>query len=331
VWDNDKPHIIVSRNGGLPIFQIKKNGTLSIKPRTQIYMAAGGVITVDGTLQNDPTTTWSDSVVFQGIRLDADYIDKPGQWLGITYSRGATVNLNHVIINESTVGVSDEHVLNVLAKTRITTSNIQTYSSAAVPTVRLNNCIIKNTASTAVTALMTDLKATNCLFYNGGGQMVLLGVGGSYELTNCTISDLYYRFGDHKSPSFSIYDRIADIDQTTTVGPYNTVATITNTVIDGSLDNEAFIVPQPSQITAHFKYCSIKNNLDTFMTAQPDTAFCLFNKASQFKSTYSYNFMPDSLNSPLVGTGDPAQNGQPDLFDYIRSNPISIGAIQWHP
>ncbi len=328
-WTNDKPHIVVSKNGGLALFEIQAGGTLRLEPRTQIYMAAGGLITVDGALRVQAGLTWSDSVVFQGIRRESDYNDKPGQWLGITYSRTATVDLNHTIINESAIGLADEHILNVIAGSRITTSNIKTYSSSPTPTVTLDKCIIKNASTTELFALQTTLKATNCLFYNGGGNMVLVGVGGNYTFTNCTVANVYNRNIEHKNPSFFVTDFIQDIDKAG-IGPVATNASITNTVIDGNLDNEVFLSTAPSQVTARFQYCAIRNNIDSFMTGQPDTLACLFNRSSRFKSNYYSNFMPDSLNSPLVGSGDPAQNGVPDLFDYTRSTPISIGAIQWH-
>ena len=327
-WMNDKPHIVVSRNGGLPFLAIDTGATLNLPARCQIYMAAGAVITVDGTLQSANGLTWADSIVFQGIRREASYKDKPGQWLGITYSRIAKVNLNHTIINESTVGISDEHVLNIIYGVRITTSNIQHYATDNTPTVTLDRCIIKNSGSTAMAAFQTNLTATNCLFYAAGGSMIL-GVGGTYNLSYCTIANVYNRYIDHKNQSLAIISGIQDIDKTF-VGPYTTNSTITNTVVYGTLDNELLYSGSSSNNVVNFKYSLLKENIDSFHLFQATDNNCIFNTNPQFKSEYYSNFQPDSTTSPLWGAGTPVAGVSVDLFDYNRPTPPGIGAIEWH-
>lgn len=331
-WPNDKPHVIVNKNGGLPFLAIDTNSFLNLRPNTQIYMGPSALITVDGTLRNEPgsTPTWNDSIVFQYIRHD--YPNAPGQWLGITYSRIATVNLNHVIIDQSTFGLSDEYVLDVIANAQITTSNLTTYASDQTPAVTLDKCIIRNCSSSALTAIRTNLTATNCLFHSSGGQMVVLGVGGTYNITNCTMANVYNYYTNHQNPSLSITDGITYIDAAKTrVGPYATVANIKNTVVAGSLQNELYISPPPSMVTATFHYCNLTTVVDSFHLIQPADDSCVFNSntGSLFRAPYNNDYFPDSTTSPLYNKGDITVQRPDDLFDFIRNSKHTVGAIEW--
>jgi hypothetical protein len=336
-WHNDKPHIIVNRNGGLPILEIKQGRTLTLLPGTQIYMGPNAVITVDGGLVSAPGGSWSDSIKFQYIRTD--YPNQPGQWLGITYSRSANINLNHVIIDQSTFGISDEYVLDILANALITTSDIRNYASNPIPTVTLDKVIIRNASSSAMTAIRTNLTATNSLFTSASGQLVVLGMGGTYHVDNCTIANGYSQYVTHQSPSLTLLDQIYYIDRSTKIGPYATTATFNNTIVTGNISggNEiGFGLGQQSSDAFTFNNCFLTSPRDSVSAYAVnnnniDTAGDPMNvlRPSLFKAPYSNNYMPDSstivlqyVTSPVSGT---------DLFDYPRPTPrSSIGAIEWH-
>ncbi|MBS1595087.1 MAG: hypothetical protein JST90_12270 [Bacteroidetes bacterium] len=327
---NDKPNIIVNRNGGLPIFAVKPGATLTIQPKAQIFMGPNAVITVDGTL-NAHGGDWSDSIVFQYIRRD--YQNAPGQWLGITYSRGATINMDHVIVDQSTFGVSDEYVLDLLASAQITTSDLRNYSSSATPTVTLDKCIIRNCSSNALTAIQTNLTATNCLIHSSGGQMVVLGMGGTYTMNNCTMVDAsqFNPYINHQNPSLTLTDRLSYLNTNTPVGPYTTTVSISNSTVVGSQDNEIAFTPAPSMLAAHFSYCNLSMNQDTFSLLQPLPDSCVFNSNLNqlFYNPQYGDFRPDSLTSPLYNKGNPATQRPDDLYDYTRGTRHSVGAIEW--
>ncbi len=327
-WPNDKPHIIVNKNGGLPILEIKPGATLNLQPHTQIYMGPNAVITVDGTL-NAHGNSWSDSIVFQYIRRD--YQNAPGQWLGITYSRDAVISMDHVIVDQSTFGISDEYVLDVIANAQITTSDIRNYGSNGIPTVTLDKCIIRNCSSSALTALRTNLTATNCLMHSSGGNMVVLALGGTYNLNNCTMANVYNQYTNHQNPTLTVVDHLYYLDGTTPLGPYATTATINNSVVAGSQDNELFLTTPPSLLNVHFSYCNLTANVDTFHLVQALDDSCVFNSRinTLFYNEQYNDYRPDSSYSPLREKGNPLTQRPDDLYDFSRGSRHSVGAIEW--
>ena len=335
-WPNDKPHIIVNRNGGLPILEVKQGATLTLKPGTHVYMGPNAVITVDGSLVTSPTPSWSDSITFQYIRTD--YQNQPGQWLGITYSRSANINLSHVIVDQSTFGISDEYVLDILAGALITTSDIRNYVSNPIPNVTLDKCIIRNSSSSAMSAIRTNLNATNCLFSSASQQLVILGMGGTYNINNCTIANGYSQYINHQTPSLTIIDKIIYIDKTTAIGPYATQATITNSIVAGNISNGnelAFALSAQGSDAISFNNCFLtsprdsvsayaanNNNIDT----AGDPQYRIYPQL--FTDPFNNNYMPDSATIVLGKVAMPVSAS--DLFDYSRTNPSAIGAIEWH-
>jgi hypothetical protein len=337
-FPNDKPNIIVNKNGGLPIFAVDTGATCIIPPGCKIFMGPGAVMTVDGTLKTSPTPTWSDSIIFQYIRTD--YGGLPGEWLGITYSRIATINLSHVIIDQSTFGLSDEYVLDLLSQAQITTSNLNSYINNPIPNVTLDKVIIRNTSSSALTAIRTNLTATNCLFFSSSGSMVLLGMGGTYSMTNCTLANSYGQYTSSQNPVLTIADAIVYLNNAPKIGPYPTTVTITNSIIAGnttqpvyneigfglsgqSSDNitfrNSFLTSPADSITA---YGAINtNNIDTAVEPQ-------YLNPALFTMPASNNYMPDSGSIVLGKITSPVS--PTDLYDYPRSNPSSIGAIEYH-
>ena len=339
-FPTDRPNIIVNKNGGLPIFAVDTGATCIIPPGCKIFMGPGAVMTVDGTLMTSPTPSWSDSVIFQYIRTD--YGGLPGEWLGITYSRIATVNLSHVIIDQSTFGLSDEYVLNILAQAQITTSNLTTsYSNSQLPNVTLNNVIIRNSSTTALTALCTNLKATNCLFFSCGGALVQIGYGGTCTMTNCTLANTYSQYISSQNQALSIIDDLQYINGVL-VSPLATTVNINNSIVGGNTSqnhgndiyfflnlqssdhiafNNSFLTTVADSITS---YHAVNNNcIDTL--GDPYYSF----NPPIFTAPFSNNYMPDSACMVISG-GNAALQPATDLYDYSRTATNTIGAIVWH-
>ena len=80
--------------------RIDTTASLTIQQGCRIYSHADAPFIVDGTLIVNGTKT--DSVVFTGDRLDADYKDLPAGWPGI-YFRGSSKNnvLKYAIIKNA--------------------------------------------------------------------------------------------------------------------------------------------------------------------------------------------------------------------------------------
>lgn len=323
VWKTDKPHIILSKTDSFPGLEVQEGVTLNIPSGARIYMGPGALISVDGTL--NAVANCNDSITFEGIRLEHYYDNRPGQWLGIFYGRKPTtaINMTGCILNESGYGLADEYLLNVIFGDTVTTSHIENYG-ASRPKVNLNKTIIKNTSGTALTAIATELRATNCLFCNTGGNAVGLFLGGDYEFKHCTLANTYPKYVDHKSESLVITDQIKDIfDRLFTSAPLT--ATFTNTVVYGNMNNEfAFVTANPSA-QINFTNCLVKAEQDTF--SKVNGVNCQLNLDPMFKKPENWDFMPDT-GSPLLNAGL-SSSVTDDLYCRVRSSsPPTIGAIE---
>lgn len=323
-WDNLKPHVVLSKAGKLVSLYIDSSATLNIQAGTRIYMGPGALISVDGTL-NALGNAFGDSIQFRGLRLEHSYLDKPGQWFGILYSRTAKIKMNYCVINESTVGLSDEQVLNNLFGAHLTTSNLSSYN-VTVPTINLEACIIKNASSTCLSAIYSDVKATNCLFHSAGGQLVLLAYGGTYNLKHCTIANVYYRSLNHENESLSISDELVDESNQAYQSAVN--VQLTNCVVYGTLTNELLLINNHSS-TIKLDHCLLKQQTDSFSLPPVTDSLAIFlNQNPKFRNPENANYSPDSLLSPLVNTG--VNIGvSTDLYGKPRDSQPDIGAIEW--
>ncbi|MFN8277092.1 MAG: hypothetical protein U0T84_06400 [Chitinophagales bacterium] len=325
---NDKPVVILSGDS-FPGLEVGSAATLNINAGTKIFMGPNALISVNGTLNCNGTL--SDSIIFQGLRLEASYAGKPGQWFGIVYGRnstyGAKVNLTHTIIDESYFGLSDEHILNIITSKRVTDSKIADYATyAVVPVINLSKTIIRNCSSTSLTALRSTLTATNCLFHSAGGQMVIGALGGSYQFNHCTMANVNNRYTDHKNESLTFSEYLTDIDDNL-IGPGPLTANVINCVVYGTLQTELAFSPR-NIANVSFQNCLLRIAEDSFHLVQAANNGCVFNKDPQFRRETEDNYQPDSTTSPLYRAGV-STSVTDDLHDALRSNPPDIGAIQW--
>lgn len=318
-WATDKPHIVVAK-GGIGI-AVSQGATFTIPSGTQLFMGPNALISIDGNLVAN--AIGNDSITFEGIRLDEDYVNRPGQWLGIIYSRTANIQMRRCIINESLLGLADEHVINVLVGQTITTTQLP-YTADPIPNVTLDKVIIKNTSGTALTAIKTKLTATNCLFHTAGGNVVGIFLGGEYDFTNCTMANVYTRFVEHRNESLAVADRIVDLNNTLHTAA-SLSASFVNCVVYGGLENElAFAAANPaSQIS--FQNCLVKMEADSF--TQVSSSFCILNRDPQFKDESKENYTPGS-GSPLIDSGKVVPFITDDLYGNSRFGIPDIGAIE---
>lgn len=323
LWLTDKPHIIL-RGDSFPGMEVPAGVTLNIPSGTRIFMGPSALMSIDGTL--NALANPGDSISFDGLRLESFYQNRPGQWLGIVYGRPAKINMRGCVITESTFGLSDEHILNVIVGRRITTSNLQNYS-ISTPEIKLDRCIIKHTAGSALTAIASKLEAVNCLFHTAGGNLTALFLGGDYEFNHCTMANVFNQYVEHKTECVVVTDRLVDIDNTPVLSP-SLSARFTNCVAYGSLKNElGFVTSNPSS-QIFFDHCVMKVEADTF--ARVNHVDCKLNTDPKFKTPNRENYTPDSLRSPLTNAG--LNTGvMTDLWGKTRDAQPDIGAIEWQP
>jgi hypothetical protein len=117
----------------------------------QIIVFPDGKLTVNGTAENP--------VIFEGDRLDPDYSNIPGQWVGIRIWKESKDNtLSHVDIRNSIIGVLAD----------------------SASSVEISNSIIQNTSSSNLIGIHADITVSNSLLHSPGLYNAQLTYGGNY-------------------------------------------------------------------------------------------------------------------------------------------------------
>ncbi len=73
----------------------------------------------------------------------------------------------------------------------------------ANPKIILDQCIIDNISDAGILATQSDIRAANCLISNCGKNIVL-GYGGRYDFTNCTVAAFSNSYITHTQPVLDI-------------------------------------------------------------------------------------------------------------------------------
>lgn len=329
-WNNDLPHVVISHDT-VPGVYIKCGGTLNIQPGCKIFFANNSAMFVEGTL-NANATTWTDSIVFQGVRLEEYYNDKPGQWFGIVFLRNKTCtpqgNFNHCVVNESSYGIYAGAGLSV---------SISDYLGATGrPEVTIQNSIVQNSLYNAVYGFNAKILAENSIFHTAGENLVKFGLGGDYTFNQCTIYNGGSKYIDHQKESLFLSNLVSD-GTNTYLEPLKT--TFTNCVVYGSLENEVSFNNAETVFTNFdntFYYCDVKTKQDTFELFSNVHDNILFNQEPHFVKAEEFKFTPsDSAGffSPLI---DNAPTGlSEDIYGKPRpvskttnTNKFDLGAIE---
>ncbi len=326
-WSNDLPHVIISHDT-VPGVLVDCGSTLTILPGTKVFFAGNSAIFVEGTM-NAVATSWSDSIVFQGVRLESFYNDKPGQWFGIVFLRNADCVpqglFDHCVVNESSYGI--------YAGAGLSTNFADYQGPAQRPEVVIRNSIVKNSSSNAVYGFNAKITAENCLFYACGENVVKVGLGGEYSFTNCTLYNTGSRFVDHKNETLFLSNLLSVNNSYFYLEPLKT--TFTNCVVYGSLQNEVSFnnyhldTLSFNDFDNSFSYSDVKTKQDTFemLTMQHD--HMLYNAEPLFKNADAGNFMPyDSAGttSPLINAGNGGTST--DIYGNVRNGAPDIGAVE---
>ena len=338
-WNNDLPHVIISSDT-VPGVYVRCGATLTIQPGCKIFFANNSALFVEGILKADGGTSWSDSTVFQGVRLEQYYDDKPGQWFGLVFLRTnscvAKGFLKYCVVTESSYSIYSGAGLG---------STISDYLNPAFsPEVTMDNVIIKNSLYDAVYGFNGKVTARNCLMFAAGDNLVKLSLGGEYNFTNCTMYNTGSRYVGHEIEALELGNAVvveeADGSKTLYHAPLTT--NFANSVLYGNLRNEVsynnFDGLNLGEFTNHFSYCSVKTNADTLSLFCPGSANNQFNQDPRFKKAEDGDFTPwDSIGyfSPLIDASPSGLNS--DLYGNARpatkvnppnGTPYDIGAIE---
>ncbi|MFM2224852.1 MAG: hypothetical protein RJA07_1054 [Bacteroidota bacterium] len=312
IWKNDKPHLV------LGIGVVDKNSTVTIQQGTKIYLHKNSYLYVYGGLS--ALGTKSDSIVFQGDRLEHYYDDLPGQWGGLVFIRGCQpCSLMHCIIKNATDGIIAGSSSSSIASD---------YNISNKPVINLDKCIIKNCDESAVFSFLADITATNSVFFNCNKNVLQLLFGGTNKFTNCTVANFTSSNIQHNDAVLRISNWAA-FSSTAILAPVD--ANFTNCIIYGNIDKDKeIVIDQDQGVGTTYNYvfenCMLRTDIAT--TSAP-THFinCMVNNDPLFKSNYADMHL--LIHSLAIDAGKSISIID-DLDDYNRNGLPDIGAYEFH-
>jgi len=173
VWDDPRPYVIygilvidsctVRIPAGARVYV--HGGLGRIETDTAVYRYNDGYLAFQNAGRLIVEGTKDNPVIFESDRLESEFNEESGQWVGLWLQKGTSGHrIEHCIIRNSIIGVRVD--------------------SAADLTLR--NTQIYNTAGSGLIGLHAKIDATNCLFYDNVGLCIQLEWGGDYNFTYCT-------------------------------------------------------------------------------------------------------------------------------------------------
>ncbi len=202
------------------------------------------------------TGTSTDSVIFQGDRLDRvyfGYIGYPGEWAGLWYVPTSTGNISHTVLKNCGGGAGYYGYSIFPAAVRV--------DSGAK--VTLDHTIIENSISIGIYGFQGNVTATNCLVNTTGGQALAVSQGGIDTFINCTFANYGTAQVAHANAgTVALLDYYWDGVSGDPVLYFNMSVLMRNCLVYGSLDSEIICdsTGSPSNINARITmdHCLLK-------------------------------------------------------------------------
>lgn len=320
-WLTDKPYIIYKNA------LVEAGNTLTIPAGCRVYVSANSRLFVEGTLKVNGTKT--DSVVFQGDRLDRKYFGNegyPGEWGGFYFTSKSRDNeLHYAILRNcgNSTSLGDGTFTPAAIQVNIDTINDNNYQ------LRMYNTIIENSIGYGVLAFSSTVYAENCLINACGAQAFAAFEGGGYDLYNCD----FIIYGDNKishidNPAVALLN-YRDIDNVSYVsGPLR--ATMTNCIVWGSLETEFFTRSKGTgTYDVTLTNCLLKTK--EALPAEVKVSNNILNQDPQFIDYQNWDFKLKQ-GSPAINAGATPQPPvviNKDLNDKTRDAQIDIGCYEY--
>jgi hypothetical protein len=325
-WKTDKPYVIV--NNAL----VDEGATLTIPAGCRVYVHQDSRLFVLGTLKI--TGTQTDSVVFQGDRLDplvwiGEYADVPGQWGGLYFFEESHDNeINYAVFKNG--GAPTKLVINDTpqAVQGATIQLNQANFAVTTPTLKMTNSVIRSSLGYGIVAYNSSLDMENCKIVECGAENVCLFQGGRYNIYDCTIATYGGTYLNHnKNISLAVLNYLPT-SQTTYISN-DLTANIKNCIVYGSLETETVFDKKDDNTAVVVLSNSIFKSKDPLPSFVSQTAIKL-NQDPMFKD-YSKNDHHLQAGSPAIGTGINAGTISEDLDGVPRLNPTSMGCYEFKP
>lgn len=300
-WTKDKPYIII--NSAI----VDSSCTLTIEPGTRIYLHAGSRLYVSGTLIVNGTKT--DSVVFQGDRLEQNYLDVPGQWEGIHILRSSTNNeIKNAIIKNAVVGI-----------------RVDSLPENANPKLTISNSRIYNILSSGILSLTSVIEGENLVMYNCGQNNLQLEGGGFYDFTHCTLVN--YNTNDYLSHQDPVIKLSNYLETGSGIYLAEMNASFTNCIIYGTDTTEIDADKYKNDNTPLnylFDHCLVKLKPSQINSTNFINSF--FNVDPLFTGTTNNDFHLKP-GSPAINSGKPT-SVLTDIEENPRDATPDIGAFE---
>lgn len=216
IWQNDKPHVIYDS------ILIPAGTTLTIKAGARIHSHVKSVILVQGTLLVEGE--YGSPVIFEGDRLDAEYRNRAGQWIGIRFLPGSKDNvIRHAIIKNGVLGIE-----------------VDSLPVNSNPNLLLRESFIDNMSAVGIVGYTANLVAINNVVTNCG-QFTFYGVlGGEYTLYHNTFASFNFTL-NRQTPHFVLDNSPFKDESGNIVAKYPLNYRVVNTIIYGSREEEVVL------------------------------------------------------------------------------------------
>lgn len=317
-WIPDLPYVIIHSS------QVNPGQTLTIKPGCRIYMHQDSRLIVEGTLLAKGTS--SDTIVFQGDRLDRAYFGYqgyPGEWGGLyftPYSQGSVLDY----VNLENGGNTALNAPAAVIETVLDSVNDHSH-----PQLTITHSLIQNSLGDGIYNYAGTVVASNCLINTCGGWCFDNQYGGFDSLVNCTFVCYGTDKVDHTQYGTGLIVNYY-VDANYNHIPNNLNAVMRNCIVYGSLENE-LICDYASGAAANLTidHCLIKaDSIASFVNNQHN----ILSKDPQFvnSTTWDYHL---KAGSPAIGAGMSASGLTDDLEGNTRlpGNPYDLGCYIYKP
>ena len=323
-WRNDKPHLIF----GYAI--VDPGCTLTMLPGTRVYLHKDAVLMVYPGATINVLGAYGNEVTFEGDRLEPEYKEIPGQWGKVWLSAGSKNNIiSWAKMKNGSIGVQVDTC----------------YTSATgVPTLEIDNTIIKSMKAAAIFSQGGHIKGYNCVFANCGQYLAALTIGGQYRFEQCTFANYWDTNPNNgtggsnasrTTPSLWLNNYYQAANGAWILRPIDS-AKFYNCIIYGDIADEIVLDSASGAgyaMSFYFDHCLLRTTISqNSIPGHSSPIPWLVNQDPLFNniSTNNYNL---TVASPAIGQGN--TTFIPYLFDdlnnYPRNSPPSIGAYEYHP
>lgn len=283
---------------------IPENCTLTMEPGARMLFDNDAFLAVSGTLLIQGDT--ANPVILRNSRLDSNFENTPGQWLGVYFQDGSTGNqVSHAVISNSVIGLSAGNPDN--------TSEID---------VSVTNSVIENMSFAGIFGTDVNMEVINNLIYNCGIYMVANFGGGNYTYYHNTFVNTPNSF-IRDAPSVQLANWIPVSETQAVANDINVV--MVNNIIWGDLEEELVILEPLGNFQNEF---DIRNNIIRSVDTswEPDNFISVSRNFPGFVNTNNRNYQLDSLAFARdIGLDVGIIN---DLLDVQRDETPDIGAYE---